>query len=55
MSGWERLLIAFSIFAVIDLIFVGTTTLSVVHLVKRIINGEVKIVNNKGCKKCKKS
>lgn len=39
----DKLLIAFIIFGIIDLTFVGTTTYFVVKLVKKMLQGEVKI------------
>jgi hypothetical protein len=39
----NKLLVAFVIFGIIDLILVGTTCINVVLLVRKILRGELKI------------
>ena len=41
------LFVAFVIFAVIDLMLVGTTSVCVMFLVRKIMRGEVKIITEK--------
>ena len=43
MNGMDKLFIACVIFFIIDLSFVGTTTLAVLYLVMRILTGKTKI------------